>query len=264
MVVEGLAGNIAAISSGFKDFSAQTVTSSVTSTTTSGAFKTPSNTSNPPDSPFLFTRQPLPQLDPADYKNVGCWDKQTYDVIRKSGKSEGDEKSSILSCFMEDENGNQVPESEKDAARSTARGFFSLLLEKKRDPPVWGAASLDVVNELIHILESAHPFLRLCHNHWKSKRIATNSYSQWRPGAKRRFEKAAETKVAHGQVIDVDSDDDKSESESHKRPRAEDNDTKLSKRPRVEETQPTPPPHTQVTVHRQRVCESFYSDYMRN
>jgi hypothetical protein len=61
-----------------------------------------------------------------------------YNAIRKSGKKgtidnlgeRGEnKKSSILSRYMEDENGEGVLEDTREATRMEAKGFFELLLE---------------------------------------------------------------------------------------------------------------------------------------
>jgi len=242
-----------------------------TVSTTPNAPSTPSSTSDAfyptslSSSALNFTRLPLPQLDQAKYPNVQHWCEDNYKGLRKLGKAGNKDnlkgknsKGSILSRYMEDENGEAIPEATRDAARDAARGFFSLLLEKDRAPPTWRDASIDIKNELVHILESNFYFIRLCDNHWKASKIATNSYSQWYPKALQRRAKALAKKVANSKVIDVDADDDKDK--SPKRPRTKDDDMRGSKRPRVEDTQtppPLPPRPARVTTERQRVCNLF-------
>jgi hypothetical protein len=291
-IINNISENIAVISSGFKDLSARTIMSPAdskptlpTGSTTPVTPSTPSNASDASGSSssvLVFTRLPLPQLDRGNYPNVQHWCGNSYKGLRKLGKNNDDDdddeanlegkrlKGSILSCYMEDENGEQIPEATRYTARGEAKAFFNLLMERGRAPPIWGDVSIDAKNELIHILESRFPFLRLCDDHWKANKIATNSYSQWYPRAlKRRAKNMAEKaakKVASTQVIDVDADDNDKD-ESLKRPRAEDDDTRHSKRPRAEGTPTTPPPRprpTRITTQRQRVCKSFYFGYMRH
>ena len=176
---------------------------------------------------------------------------------------------------MEDEHGNEVPKAKKDAARRTARVFFQLILEKNRAPATWGSVSLDIENELIHILESEHDFLRLCDGHWKAKKLITNSYSQWYGNAaprwaatlaKRAKAAALAAKAAGTEPIDVNTDDEVVIIEPSKRPRDTDEDTRRSKHPRTEEVQPTPPSRprpTKVTTKRQQVSKPIFSDYIR-
>lgn len=275
------------MSSGFKNLSTQMELSLTDFKPSSSAVPTmsvPSNTPpdihNPPStsglssSVFLFTRLPLAQLVREEYPNVNHWDSDDYNNCRKVGKKTKEEdleekkpKTSILSSYMEDEDGNEVPKKTMDAVRNMAKGFFSLILEKGRAPAKWGDASIDIENELIHMLESSFPFLRLCENHWKVKQVAKNSYSQWYPKALKRqvaaalAKKAADTASTSttkaAEAIDVDADED-SQEESLKRPRAEDDETRRSKHPRTKESQSAPRPHpTKVTKQRQRVCRLF-------
>ena len=242
---------------------------------------------NPPgssSSTLRFTNLPLPQLDPNNYPNVKMWFPGSYKDIRKTGKTVKEDnegrshacqeldakkdvgerpKSSILSSYMEDKDGNEVPEKIKDAVRKEAKLFFNLLLENGRAPIVWGDASIDVSNELVHALETKFEFLRLCDDHWKALQVATNSYSQWHVKAIGRKTTALKNRV-DGEVIDVDAD--VNGDRPSKRAPAENNDTRQSKRPRVEGTQSAPsrPRPTKVTTQRRRVRKLFYYDYMRH
>ncbi|KAF9641919.1 hypothetical protein BDM02DRAFT_3194264 [Thelephora ganbajun] len=226
VIVKNIAENIATISSGFKNLSTQD-----------------------------------------DYPNVKHWFKDDYKDLHKTGKSgaenlEGQKptKGPILSSYMEDEDGNEIPEWKRKAARSAARGFFNLLFEKSQAPATWGEVSIDISNELMHILETEFPFLHLCKSHWKAKRIATNSYSQWYRKALKRRAAALAKKAAGAEVIDVD-DDSNNQDGSSKRPQAEDGDTRHSKRPHVEETQPAPPrprPMKVTTQHQRNLFTNIW------
>ena len=228
-------------------------------------------------STLVFTRRPLPQLDRKDYPNVTKWDASNYRGFRKNGKKDEDSlegnhkaKGSILSSYMEDENGNPIPNGKRDAVRAMARDFFIILLQHNRAPTCWDNAGLDVQNELTYQLESAFPFFRLCEDHWKSRQVATNSYSQWRGGKIRNAPKAPKIKkekIVQPKVIDVDAGDGENNDKSPKRPQVDEDDMRPSKRPRVEENRSPPPSDpcsARVTTQRQRVCEEFYYDYMRH
>ena len=271
--IKSLGVNAPTVSSGFQSFSTQMETSLtdqkptfMVAAATPIALNTPSgtfdafNSSGSSSSTIPFTRRLLSPLNKNNYKNVKFWFEDVYNALRKSGKK-GDrpdpkegKKSSILSCFMEDENGEPIPKATRDAAREAARRFFISLLQKKQAPLTWGKAPDDVADELLYTLESRYSWLRLCDNHWKAKKIITNSYSQW-------ISRAQDEK---GEVIDVDADDDDNTDKSSKRPRAKDDDTRRSKRPRVEGVQPTPRSRpAKITTERQRVRGPFYSDCMR-
>ena len=159
---------------------------------TSGVFSVPTASIMPSNDPrdsqtfgLPFAQPLLPQLDRANYKNIQHWNRDEYDILRKHRKG-GDENlpidmldSSILSIYMEDEDGGQVLEKMKRNVRKTAKAFFEELLKHGKAPTAWRYASLSVQHSIINILEREYPFLRLCEGHWKANQVATNSYSQW-------------------------------------------------------------------------------------
>jgi hypothetical protein len=236
----------------------------------------------------------LPQLDRNDYPMVATsWFQEPYLGKRKNGKAKleededamdsDDTKVSITSCYMVDENGEQLPETDKDAARCKARGFWNQLFREERAPPKLSGACLDVVDEYILVMEKAYPWLRLCANHWKSLQIWRNHYTGWYRAAKRRAEEAAKKAAeeaakkaaeeaakkaaAEGMVIDVDatesdSQDDNLKGKRHQRGAEEANDPK---RRRVEDPEPASPsrpvPAT-ITSKRRRVCTPVPHNYI--
>ena len=280
-IIKNFAENIASVSSGFREVSSQMEDFLTNKPTPPAPSTIPSalpNTSDTPNTSDLsssaYTGLPLPPLAREDYPNVKYWDSDDYTSLRKVGRNnEVVKKSSILSSYMEDKNGDPIPEGTRNAAREVAKGFFILLLQKGRAPTTWGDASIDIKNQLTYMLETGFDFLRLCSHHWKAKQIATNSYSQWYGGRKN----AVGKKLANAQVIDVDADsadtnqDNASQGNANldkprKRPHTEDDGTRRPKRPRVEEIESTPPRACppKVTKQRQRVCKSIYYDYMRH
>lgn len=290
-MMANFANTIADVSSGFKQFSTRVLTSQTTpNSAASSNFDTPmviATSSTPPPtsdptrsssaSAVRYTRQPLPQLDQVKYPGVKHWDNNGYNGSRKGGKRggedslEGKAKSSVLSSFMEDQNGRPISDKGRKKARKAAKQFFQELLDNGRAPPNWGDAPRDVENELIHILESEYDWVRLCEGHWKANKIATNSYSQWYSKAIKRKAAADAKKVvarkrAEAEVIDVDSDDsdDSDNIRTSKRPRdEEDKAPEHPKRPRTEGPQLTPRPRprpTPIQTNRPRIrvrCSSF-------
>ena len=141
---------------------------------------------------------------------------------------------------MEDE--NQVSEATKKAACETARGYFNLLHDHNQLPSIWGNLSLDLKNEYLYLVESTHPFLCLCENHWKADMIGTNSYSQWpKPGGTNDQNSSAE-KVDDTKAAGVNAGNSDNHNKPQKRPQAEDGKRKRLKRPRAEEVRSTPQP----------------------
>jgi hypothetical protein len=204
------------------------------------------------------------------------WENHQYLGHRKGGRQGGEDgcqdkpKKSVLSSYMGDENGEEVPESTKSAMCKKAKALFQLLLHTKMAPATWGAAPLNAKTELIFNLEKEYPSLRLCANHWKADMVATNSYSQWYRRAVGR-EGATTARVGIKVEADVDVDvinvdvDDIDEAGSSKRPHAEDTSMRASKRPCMEKINSLPAsrPHpTLVSSPRQKVSTLFYLDYM--
>ncbi|KAF9785131.1 hypothetical protein BJ322DRAFT_1108591 [Thelephora terrestris] len=222
------------------------------------AIDTPSGPPTTSRSVLKYTRQPLPQLDRANYTGVNHWENDGYNGSRKGGKRGGEDaleekpKISVLSSFMEDESGREIPEKVRKAVRKTAKQFFQEILDNNRAPANWGEAARDIESKLIHILESEFFWLRLCEGHWKANKVATNSYSQWYGKAIRRkaaaeARKIAAMKQAAADVIDVDADDTDNNRPS-KRPRDEEDETTgRPKHPRIEERRPSPRPHPTPT-----------------
>jgi len=241
---------------------------------------TPSTTGSVSISPKPMVEL-LPPLDRLKYEKTKHWTPVTYFKL-KSGevKVEEDEgdidldnlnpgtsangsgssvKTSITSCYMEDENGEQQPKTTKDAARATARGFWIKLLKDGMAPTTFGGLDVNLKHEYINLMESNYPWLRLCENHWKAERIGHNHYSPWYTGAvKKQAEEAAAAAAskaaAEGRVIDVDADNgggQYSEGTTSKRPRLDDQ-TGVSKHRRVDKIKPTPLPIT-ISTKQSRV-----------
>ena len=250
-----------------------------------------------PANPHLFssgpTIEPPPQLNRKDFPHVKHWTPRYFTSLRKGVKEEENEgsldthgatsagsskrsgkKESTSSCFMEDENGEPIPEHTRSAARSKAKGFWIEIFAKGIAPATYGKAGIDMRNQYISLMENTFPWLRYCENHWKADQIWRNGYPDWYSRAlieqekekeKAAKEKAAKEKVAmEGEVIDVDADvgDSQDNKEgSSKRPRVDDETNSEPKRRRVEEDQATPPSRpvpTKITPKRLRVRSILY------
>jgi len=206
-----------------------------TRTTPSVASKTPLPiVSEPPGSRIVVPAQ----LDRANFPKVMHWDQGQYNALRKGIKSEEQDgesldidnstpgtfagsskrsgkKSSVTSCFMEDENGQPIPEPTRTAAHDTAKRFWLKLYKKGTAPQTYGNADIDIREEYIALMENAFPWLRYWENHWKAAQIWRANYTDWRGTTFRRAEKEAKVKVEkaakdkatmEGEVIDVDLD----------------------------------------------------------
>ena len=188
-LMEKVAENLAVVSSGIKDLSSQVSVPRVISTPTetkapdSDLFDDSDDSDSAESAPQHYTRRPLRQLNREDYENIEYWEKETYNHRNNGGRNGEDPPegtgSAPLSCYMENENGEEVPLKEQYACRRRSRKFWEGLLRSSRAPNIWRQAPKDVEDELIHILETEFPWTRFCEDHWKAKRVATNHYSQW-------------------------------------------------------------------------------------
>ena len=191
--------------------------------------------------------QLLPQLDYNNFRDTKHWYNSKYLKMKKKGKGKqeddeddahlddldtgtfakasGSEEGSITSCYMEDAQGNPIPEPDRDAARAKARAFWLQLLRDGRAPQKHGVAPSDVKDKYILLMEESFPWLRYCENHWKTEQIWRNHYSQWYGNVQRKAKAEAEKAVAEGIVIDViaDSNDVQDvQGRPSKRPRPDD------------------------------------------
>lgn len=280
---------LAAISTGINDLP----TSIAKALASTGA--TPSAAPGSPSSTFAAQVKLLPQPDRKGFPKVVHWDRAIYKRLRKKtrkdGRSDDDDdddenggddpqivearatavhaelaakKISITSCYMEDENGEQISECNKTAARSRARKFWTKVSRNGGTPPTsLGKADTDVRDAFVACMEDAFPWLRFCENHWKAEQIWINHYGSWLVSMKKSAGGGVAVK-AEANVDDGSGEDD--QKKAPKRPQ-EGGETSKSKRPRVDEKEPTPPPPsrpapTKITTERMRVCLFVLLDYI--
>ena len=227
----------------------------------------PSATIEPPSSDAKSRIVPLPQLDRNEVSDkIGHWTPDRYLAMRKKGKDDdtsdidgsapGDSpktsrregKKSTLSCYMEDENGDPIPNTQRDAARARARSFWRKLFNQGVAPPKSGEADANITDEYIAFMEEGFPWLRYCENHWKSLQIWRNHYPSWH---KDRMYEARRAKMeVDADVIDVDAG------------RSNDQ-VKKSKRRRMDDDEPLDSPGPAPTK-RSKVCMLVFFDYFHH
>jgi len=217
-----------------------------------------------------------PQHDRKDFLKVKHWDQGLYNKLRKTKKGEKDvdDESATTSCYMEDENGDSIPESTRSAARAKARGFWTELFKTNKDYLLYSKLDNETRDKYIALMENAYPWLRYCENNWKAGMIWQNHYKDWYSSAKKNAgEKAAKEKAAkekverenmatEGDVIDIDddtNDDQDGQEPPAKRPRV-DGETSAPKRRRVEEDEPTPPSSAYVHNNYYQANEGMFAD----
>ncbi|KIK73627.1 hypothetical protein PAXRUDRAFT_37069 [Paxillus rubicundulus Ve08.2h10] len=79
--------------------------------------------------------------------------------------------------YLEQENGNPIPEETVCAMRKVLRGAWSELVQRKLAPLTWGKFSTTGWDLVHGLMEAAFPFLWFTNNGWKVKQMATKTYS---------------------------------------------------------------------------------------
>lgn len=188
------------------------------------------------DSVFSYSKH-LPSLERTGFEAIPHWFRETWAKVRNGGKSTVDTDDPILVLFCEDKNGGVVPKSELKAVHNTTKAYFEFLWTKKRAPACWGDAPLDLRIDFVHKMEEEFEWLRYCDRHWKAEQLFMNYYPQW-------YRTKTGPRKPKRKVQEADGEEDEGNPSS-------------SKRPRVEEPQPTPPPvrpvSTSVTAMRTKV-----------
>ena len=106
---------------------------------------------------------------------------------KKKGKSKAstpdgaDLDDPVTSLFMEDQNGVVISSSRRRKLKVDARVFWQSKYNKGEPLNNFGNIDLGVHDEFRAFMEKAHPWLRLCENHWKADQIWINNFSQWKP-----------------------------------------------------------------------------------
>jgi hypothetical protein len=192
-------------------------------------------------------------------------------------QDEKEKEDSVLSCFLEDENGNVISESQRCAITSTAGSFWWWLLENDRAPKTFRCANFEVQNQWRTFMESSFECLRYCENHWKADQIWINYYSSWKNSSLTKLKNEqkqprSQTKEQDDNVV-INVEDNNREiqevemanrNQSNKRGPLDNGKTNGSKRRRVEGSEmtlsgPHPKP-TGTTTNCTRVSKPFLLD----
>ena len=186
------------------------------------------------DTNSIFTYSKLlPCLDRTGFESIPYWNRGPWSEVRNR-KTTVDTEDPVLVLFCEDENGHVVSKDELKALHNTVRVYFEFLWTKKVAPPCWGDAPLDLRIDFVRKMEEEYKWLRYCDRHWKSEQLFMNYYPQWYK-SKTNPRKTSKRKG---------------------RPDGDENPS-VSKHPRVEGPEATPPPaqppSTNVTEMRRRV-----------
>ena len=144
---------------------------------------------------MLARAERLPPLDQTDFPNHKHWLPTLYRQLRKGGtkaevsddslldlglgtSSSGKKVKSppILSCFLEDKDGNPIPETERKEILSTAKGYWEYLFRRNKAPETSRKKTIDITIQWRTLMESNFSCFRYCDNHWKSEQLWINYY----------------------------------------------------------------------------------------
>jgi hypothetical protein len=118
-----------------------------------------------------------------DYEKVQHWDGKAWNAIRhpkKGSKAErGANPKNVL--FWEDENGDVIPPDERKVITQDARAIWQEMHDKGKRLDSLTNLGWDVRDNFRARMEEAHPWLRLCRDHWKADQIWSNHFSGWSP-----------------------------------------------------------------------------------
>jgi hypothetical protein len=120
-------------------------------------------------------QRPSPQTHP----KVQFWNKADYFKWLDSADAANAVGRGKL-AFLEDENGDPIPETTIDAIRKALRAAWSELLIRKLAPLTWGKLTASGAQLINSLMENAYPLFKLANNGWKLDYLATMSYSSWR------------------------------------------------------------------------------------
>jgi hypothetical protein len=82
---------------------------------------------------------------------------------------------------MEDQNGVVVSSSRRRGVKADARMFWQGKYNKGVPLNSFKHIDVELRDEFRAYMEKAHPWLRLCENHWKADQIWIDNFSQWKP-----------------------------------------------------------------------------------
>ncbi|KAG1894231.1 uncharacterized protein F5891DRAFT_985231 [Suillus fuscotomentosus] len=135
------------------------------------------------------------------YPKIQFWSQDNFMSWLDTASSQTTDRGKIP--YLEDENGDPVPENTVKAIRKPLQGGWSELLNQKIVPQSWGKVT-DSARQLIHMLmEDAYQFFKFADDGWKLDYLATTSYPSWR-----RNDLDSDDRKSRDNVKKEDNDDD--------------------------------------------------------
>jgi hypothetical protein len=159
-------------------------------------------------------KSPLKPLKRKDYPNVKYWDREPrgrapYAAIKVAATSDnGDDSSSEtddaenvgsrtkgkskIFAFLENEDGELISLSEKEALYSEVRGWWNENIDPARVPQNWSSAGATLRDQFRNDIEEKFFFLQLCSAHWKVEAIWKKNYHSWKSTLRSRLKEESD------------------------------------------------------------------------
>ena len=121
-------------------------------------------------------------LQKEDFKHIKWWEPFQWQVIKSSMEPRDfGVKNPIISLYMEDENGQPIPESTKKAlCRDLYRYQNDLYSSGSDDLCPYGELGLDRKDHFQNHFKGSYPWLRLCASHWKVDQLWLSYFHTWK------------------------------------------------------------------------------------
>ncbi|KAG2076098.1 hypothetical protein BDR04DRAFT_1114684 [Suillus decipiens] len=128
---------------------------------------------------LMTTNAPSPCPNSETHPDVRFWHQEDFlNWLDKAAEAE------LTSCrklaYLEDENGNTLPESMVKGVWKVIRSGYCELMKWGLAPKSWGKLCTTGRGNFHSIVENACPFFKLANDGWKLDHLAGTSYPAWR------------------------------------------------------------------------------------
>jgi hypothetical protein len=117
--------------------------------------------------------------DSKTHPDVRFWNQEDFfEWLDKAAEADLVRRGKV--AYLEDEDGNTLPESTVKGVRKVVRSGYCELTNRGLAPKSWGKLCM-TGRQLFHsIVENAYPFFKFANDGWKLDHLAGTSYPAWR------------------------------------------------------------------------------------
>lgn len=118
-----------------------------------------------------------------DFYLIRHWTPETWNALQhpKQGSVPQQHMDSVSILFWEDPSGNLIPHSRRSRVTRDLRSIWQDMHDKGKRLDCISKIGWEVREEFRSRMEQAHPWLRLCDDHWKTDQLWSNYFSGWKP-----------------------------------------------------------------------------------